>query len=572
VTTAPAKNVRQEYQTLVASYFQAQPIAPAAMIEDFTQLIQTASPETLTTEKVVGLVTMGKQFLEQQANRVRSGELGRQEFVELRTQFQQGAGYLLSQATWLDAAGRQALESFLADKIGKSLETAAPAPRPSAGTRQHVAERYARSHQLFARASRLIPMAAQTHSKSYHEFPTGASPLFLERGKGARVWDVDGNSYVDLMGALMPISLGYCDPDVDEAIRKQLEKGINLSLATALQVELAEELVELIPCAEMVRYGKNGSDATAAAVRLARAATGRQRIAFWGYHGYHDWSLGATSQNKGIPESFSELTHSFLYNSLESLESLLASHPGEFAAVILEPVRHLKPAPGFLEGCRDLIHKHGGLLIFDEIITGFRYHLGGAQSLFGVTPDLAAFSKSMANGMPLSVLAGPVDLMKRLDSEVFFSVTFGGENLSLAATLATVRKMRREPVIETLWSRGAQLNDRVREEIARHGLEERIQLLGVPCCSYLTFQDAPQAAAHEIRALLLQELLFRGVLMNRNHAISYALGEAEIDTAVAAYGEALAEVAGGLTEGDLAARLAGPARRPIELRATLGRS
>jgi glutamate-1-semialdehyde 2,1-aminomutase len=560
-----AETLPQQYQSIVRRFLAAPTEVTVSqdLFKNFVQIIQTASPETVTTETVLGLLSMGQAFLREQAKLVQSGTLANADFLVLRGRLRDGAQLLGERSPWLDEAARGALRSFVTEgetgegaRGGGHLAEARPADLER--RRALAASRYARSQALFQRATARIPLGAQSHRKSYRELPRDASPLFLERGEGAWVWDVDGNRYLDLFNALMVVTLGHRDPDVDGAIRAQLERGLNLSLATPLELELAEELVELIPCAEMVRYGKNGSDATSAAVRLARAVTGRDRIAACGYHGYPDWYIGSTSLGKGVPGAVRALTHHFAFNQIETLEVLLKKYPNEFACVILEPMHEDRPVPGFLDACRDLIHAHGGLLIFDETITGFRFHLGGAQTLFGVTPDLATFSKSIANGMPLSAVTGPADILKRLDGEVYYSVTYGGECLSLAAGLATVRKMRREPVIETLWARGDRLTSGVLERIDHHGLADRITLRGAPCFMHLAYFDGPGASTSEVRALLQQELLFRGVLVTRSHNISYALTEEQVDFAVQAYDEALAEVAAGLAAGDLGSRLVNP--------------
>ena len=282
---------------------------------------------------------------------------------------------------------------------------------------------FVRSNELYERALKTIPLASQTFSKSAMNFPRGASPLFFERGQGAYVWDYDGNKYVDYVLGLMPIILGYCDPDVDEAIRNQLNNGIIFSLPSDLEVQLSEKLIELIPCAEMVRFSKNGSDVTSAAIRLARAHTGRDRIAVSGYHGWHDWYIGTTARNLGVPKSVQDLSSKFIFNDPDSLERLFKTDPVGFAAVILEPTGACEPEDGFLERVRELCDQYGVVLVFDEIVTGFRVDMGGAQRKYGVTPDLATFGKAMANGMPISTIVGRREIMKLMD-DIFFSGTF----------------------------------------------------------------------------------------------------------------------------------------------------
>ena len=421
--------------------------------------------------------------------------------------------------------------------------------------------RYRKSQALFERASKVIPLGSQTFSKSYIQYPKDA-PMFLAGGDGARVWDVDGNEYVDLVSGLLPVVLGYRDPDVDEAIRRQLCDGISFSLATALEVELAERLIEIIPCAEMVRFGKNGTDATSAAVRLARAFTGRDHVAVCGYHGWQDWYIGSTSRNKGVPGAVSALTHVFPYNDLDALSALLADHPGAFAAVVMEPMNTTEPAPGYLEGVKTAAGEHGALLVFDEIITGFRYALGGAQAHFGVTPDLACFGKGMGNGMPISAVLGRADIMREME-EIFFSGTFGGEALSLAAAIATIDKMRREPVIERLWETGAVLAAGAQERIGKYGLGEVIRLDGLAPWKLHAFGDAPGASRNAVKTVFVREMLRNGVLVNGSHNVTYAIGPGEIRDVLEAYDRTLAVVADALAEGEIDTRLGVDIIRPV---------
>ncbi|MEW6664746.1 MAG: aminotransferase class III-fold pyridoxal phosphate-dependent enzyme [Thermodesulfobacteriota bacterium] len=400
-----------------------------------------------------------------------------------------------------------------------------------------TAERYGRSKELLARTSQFIPLGSQTFSKSHIQFPQQA-PHFIVRGKGSHVWDVDGNEYVDFINGLLPVILGYCDRDVDQAISEQLRRGVSFSLASPLECELAELLTEIIPCAEMVRFGKNGSDATAGAVRVARAYTGRDRIAVCGYHGWQDWYIGSTARNRGVPNAVRQLTHPFKYNDLTSLGSLFDQYPGQFAAVIMEPMNTDDPLPGFLEGVRDLAHRHGAVLIFDEIITGFRYALGGAQELFEVVPDLAAFGKSMANGFPISVVAGKREFMREME-DVFFSFTFGGEALSIAASIATIKKIREKDVIRRLWETGEKIISRLNEMIVEHHLRGIFEVKGKPPWSLLLIQDHPPVTLWEIKSLFMQEMLLRGILMSASHNISFAHSDDDLRRLFEAYGEVL---------------------------------
>jgi len=400
---------------------------------------------------------------------------------------------------------------------------------------ERTLDRYKNSKELLEKASQVIPLASQTFSKSHIQFPEMA-PHFIIKGQGSHVWDVDGNEYIDFVNSLLPIILGYCDPDVDEAVIRQLRNGVCFSLASPLEYELAELLVEIVPCAERVRFGKNGSDATAGAVRVARAYTGKDRVAVCGYHGWQDWYVGSTARNKGVPEAVRALTHPFKYNDLASLTQLFDRYPREFAAVIMEPMNVDDPAPGFLQGVKELTHKNGAVLIFDEIITGFRFALGGAQELFGVTPDLAAIGKSMANGFPISAVVGNKELMREME-DVFFSFTFGGEAVSLAASLATIKKIREKSVIETLWKTGSRIIDRVRNLISAHHLDAVFSLKGKPPWSLLLINDQAQATSWEIKSLFVQEMLLRGILISASHNVSYAHTDRDLQRLFSSYDE-----------------------------------
>ena len=420
---------------------------------------------------------------------------------------------------------------------------------------------YGRSRKLLVRARKSIPLGTQTFSKSHTQYPEKA-PLFLTYGEGGSVWDVDANRYVDLVMGLLPVVLGYRDPDVDRAITDQLANGISFSLATELEVELAEKLIEIIPTAEMVRFGKNGTDATSAAVRLARAFTGRDRIMASGYHGWQDWYIGATTRDKGVPQAVRELTHMVPYNDIDAVHRLLGQHPGEFAALIMEPTNVAEPGPGYFDALRELLRQDGVLLIFDEIITGFRFALGGAQELYGVTPDLSCFGKSMGNGMPISAVVGRADVMAEME-EVFFSGTFGGETLSIAAAIAVIDKMQREPVIESLWEKGSILAESVGQRIAENGLSDVLSLTGAAPWKLLDFKDHPTARKELIRSVFIQEMLRRGVLLTSSHNICYAHDDENCATTLGAYDGALAQISNGLSSGNLETQLTGPVIEPI---------
>jgi glutamate-1-semialdehyde aminotransferase len=409
------------------------------------------------------------------------------------------------------------------------------------------ARTYRRSQEALARAEEVIPLGAQTFSKSKLQYPQ-PSPLFLRHGDGCLVWDVDGNEYVDLVSALLPVVLGYRDPDVDRAIRWQLDSGISFSLATELEAELAETLCRLIPCAEAVRFGKSGTDATTGSVRLARAFTGRDKVLKYrnGYHGWADWTV---DRNLGVPETVRALTDHV------ALGDLPCPKLEEYAAVIIEPEGN----PDHLRWVREACNHSGAILIFDEVITGFRFALGGAQELYGVTPDLACFGQAMANGMPLSAIVGRRDIMKLMTppDNIFYSGTFFGEALSLAASLATITKLERDDIIPKIWATGLNLSDRVETMIANHSLDDVISLSGEAPFRRIKFSD------DKIAALFRKEMVNSGTLIAASHNISASHGPNEIKRIRRSYDHALGVLREAIDKDDIKERLAGASVGPM---------
>ncbi len=410
-----------------------------------------------------------------------------------------------------------------------------------------MSKRYKNSETLLERALKVIPLGTQTFSKSKTTLPYGVSPYFVDRAKGSRLWDVDGNEYIDFVNALACVTLGYCDPDVDAAVRKQMESGVTFSLPHTLEMEVAELLVKLVPCAEKVRFAKNGTDATSGAIRIARAHTGRDRVAVCGYHGWQDWYIGSTSRDLGVPAAVKELTHVFKYNDIASLQAVLDAHPGEFAAVILEPMNAVFPENDFLKNVRDLTHKHGSLLVFDETITGFRYSTGGAQQELSVIPDLATFGKGIANGYPLSAVVGKAEYMNIVEN-IFFSGTFGGETLSLAAAKAVMTKLQREPVIETLNRRGEKILAGVKNLISELDLSSFLSISGHPTWTFLQFKAVEPYSVWDIKTLFLQEAFQRGVYTLGTHNLSYAHSDADIDFLLERYREIFSRIRSAITD------------------------
>jgi glutamate-1-semialdehyde 2,1-aminomutase len=397
-----------------------------------------------------------------------------------------------------------------------------------------MSTRYQKSEQLLERALKTIPLGTQTFSKSKTQYPYGVSPYYIDKAKGSHVWDIDGNEYIDFINSLSAVTLGYNDPEVTAAVSAQLEKGVIFSLPHQLEVEVAERIIEMVPCAQMVRFGKNGSDATAGAIRLARAYTRRDHVAVCGYHGWQDWYIGSTARNMGVPQATRDLTYTFHYNDVNSLYELFQKKPDQIAAVIMEPMNIVKPDPGFLESVIEMAHKYGALFVLDETITGFRFANGGAQEYFNITPDLATFGKGMANGYPVSALVGRADIMSLLEN-VFFSFTFGGETLSLAASLATMRKLQKYPVVDTLTKQGQKLFAGVNSLIERHDVKHLISMSGHPSWQFITFKETEKYTSWQIKTLFLQEMFARGILTFGTHNMSYAHSDEDIELTLKCY-------------------------------------
>jgi glutamate-1-semialdehyde 2,1-aminomutase len=408
--------------------------------------------------------------------------------------------------------------------------------------------RYAQSEELLARARKTIPLGAQTFSKSITQYPLGVSPYFAERAKGSRLWDADGNEYIDFINALASVTLGYCDPDVDGAVRAQLEKGTIYSLSHVLEAEVAEMICDMVPCAEMVRFGKNGSDATSGAIRIARAFTGRDHVLALGYHGWQDWYIGATLRNKGVPASTSALTHTVPYNDLSALETKLAELDGKVAAIIMEPMTFGATEPRYIEGVRTAATKAGAILVFDETITGFRVAMGGAQEYFSVTPDLTTLGKGVANGYPLSAVCGRRDIMMEME-EVFFSFTMGGETLSLAAALATMKKLTTQPILKSIAEVGERMSKGIRQRIEQHKVGDFISFSGHPAWNCLAIGDAPGTTSWELKTLFEQEVFERGILTLGAHNMSYAHSNEDVDRLLRVYDEVFAFLARAVADG-----------------------
>lgn len=383
------------------------------------------------------------------------------------------------------------------------------------------------SEELLARELKVSPLAAQTYSKSYRYFSRGVAPAYMDHGNGCYIYDVDGNEFIDFMCALGPITIGYNEPSVNEAVIKQVNKFASGSLQSKLEVELAEKICEIIPCAEMVRFVKNGSDATTAAVRLARAYTGREVVLMSGYHGMHDWSIGASENHKGVPNPVRELTLNFVYNDIEDLETKLKEN--SVAAVILEPIQSNGPQDGYLMKVKELAHRYGAILIFDEVVSGFHYALGGAQELFGVVPDLVAFGKGMANGYPISAVAGRRDLMEQIEEGVFVSTTFGGDSISMAASLATISILERKGFYDHIVKVGTILREGIQERIDRYDLNDVLAVSGMPAHCGVSFEGHGSLDYLDIQSVYSQTILQEGIIQFAIYFLNMHHTEKEAD-------------------------------------------
>lgn len=428
---------------------------------------------------------------------------------------------------------------------------------------------YEKSIKLLERAKKVTPLGAQTYSKSYRYFCEGNSPAFIERGQGCYVWDVDGNKFIDFICALGPITIGYNDERINSAIIEQLNKGIIFSQSSISEVELAEKLITIIPGAEMIRFVKNGSDATSSAVRLARAYTGRDMIACCGYHGMQDWYIGSTVNNKGVPKEVCELTKSFDYNNLESLKKLFAEFPNKFAAVIIEPIQSDGPDNGFLKELKALTNCNGALLIFDEVVSGFRYALGGAAELYNVAPDMAAFGKGMANGMPISAISGKKEVMELIGSKgVFVSTTFGGECLSICAALATIKILEHTGTYQGIWLLGNMMVDGLKKLTKQYELENIITVSGLAPHAGVIFEGIGNLDYLDINSVFQQKMIENGILSVGINNISASHTEKEIELFLYSAEEAMKDVKRAVEADSVAHILKGGKINPIFKRNT----
>lgn len=405
---------------------------------------------------------------------------------------------------------------------------------------------FEKSARIQSRFHQIIPGGSHTYAKGDDQYPE-VPPIYITRGQGCHVWDVEGNEYIEYGMGLRSVTLGHaCEPVIAAAAR-QMKYGANFNRPSPIELECAEKLLELVPGAEMVKFAKNGSDANDAAIKLARAHTGRDLVALCldqPFFSVGDWFIGTTALNAGIPQAVKDLTVGFRYNDLASAQELFRNHSGRIAAVILEAEKDIPPTEGFLTGLRDLCRREGTLLILDEMITGFRWHNGGAQSYHGIVPDLSTFGKALGNGFALSALAGRREIMKLggLDHDqprVFLlSTTHGAETHALAAGLQVMQIYQDEPVIKTLWEQGRKLAAGISQVIADAGLENFFSIAGKPCCLTFETRDANGSRSQSFRTLFLQEILKCGILAP-SFVMSYSHSDKDIQRTIEAMHAAL---------------------------------
>ncbi len=391
-------------------------------------------------------------------------------------------------------------------------------------------QRYTKSEQLFEEAKKIIP-GGVTSARQPGRFVPGKYPIFMNKGKGSHVWDVDGNEYIDWIVSFGPIILGHTNPQVDEAVRENIEQGFCFTMCHPVQNELAKKLIQTIPCAEMVRFFIGGSDATSAAIRIARVFTGREKVIRWGYHGWHDWCYGGAGTDReavGVPESIKKDILTFTYNDLDSLEKVFKKNEGKVACVIMQPyeVKEGLPKEGFLEGVKQLTHNYGAVLVYDEIRTGFRMAMGGAQEYFRVIPDLATISKAMANGYPISAVVGKREIMQ-VAAKTRLSATFFVNSFPMVAALVTIDELEKRDGIQYMWVLGRRLMQGLTEIIKEQSVEA--QIIGVPPFPMIKFTDKDEKIREGLKAAFFSETTQRGVLFHPNHCWFLSLAHTEQD-------------------------------------------
>lgn len=413
-----------------------------------------------------------------------------------------------------------------------------------------------KSYELLKRAEGLIPALSQTFSKAHYSYVSGVYPTYLKHGKGSHVFDVDDNEYVDYVLGLGPVILGYCYESVDIAIKKQLENGISFSMPHYLEVEFSEKLQKIIPGSEMVRFAKTGSDAVTACVRAARAFTGKDHILYTGHGGvWHDWFTAITNRNEGIPEFNQDLIHLFKYNDLEDAKKAFTELDGKVAAIVMEPIWLDYPDEGYLQELKELAHKNNALLIFDEVLTGFRLANGGAQELLGIEADMTAFGKAIGNGMPLGAITGKEEYMKKFD-DIFYSTTYGGETLSLAAGMAVVDEFLQKDVVKHCWNVGQKIKDGLNKIATDFELD--VEWKGLPVRGAITFSEIDGFSKKLLHSVFLQECIKQGIMFGPGESlICYSHNDEDVKNTLSSIEKSFQIIHDGIKEKNLSKMLEG---------------
>ena len=435
-------------------------------------------------------------------------------------------------------------------------------------------KKYDKSLELYKQAERYFPYGTQLLSRSPRMAAFGEAPIYFERAKDGHFWDVDGNEFIDCSMGVGPVILGYCYEPVDRAVKDQIDKGVLGSINNASEIEMAQAICEMVPCGEMVKLCKGGGEADAIAVRLARGYTGRDVVLFCGYHGWHDWYLSANLESdtvlddhlrqgiipKGVPAALAGTTVPFEYNNLDSLKATLEGHAGKVACIIMEVTRDKNPEKGYLEGVRELADEHGCVLIFDEVVTGFRMALGGAQEYYGVTPDLATFGKAIANGYSLAAVAGKEEIMAG-QYDNFISSTYYSDTVSLAAGIATLNELRTQPVIETTCRMGKQIWAGLEAAAEKHGTKATIKGPASGNLLHISFDYGHMTG--EVATLYMQEMMARGVYNSGIWYMCYTHTQGDVEKMLGAADETFEVLARAVREDKVNELLRAPVREVV---------
>jgi glutamate-1-semialdehyde-2,1-aminomutase len=398
------------------------------------------------------------------------------------------------------------------------------------------------SERLFNEASKVVP-GGVNDARRPNKFYAGYYPIFMVKGKGSHCWDVDGNEYIDWACSFGPVVLGHCNPVVDEAVKKSLDEGFCFIMTHPVQIELAKKLIEIIPCAEMAKFMNGGSDGTSAAIRIARVYTGKDKVIRWGYHGWHDWCYGGAGTDReafGVPANLKKDILSFTYNDLDSLEKVFNENKGEVACVIMQAFDSSieLPKKGFLEGVREITHRNEAVLIYDEVRTGFRAALGGAQQYTNVIPDMAVFSKAMANGYPIATVVGSKEVMQAAE-KTRLSATFFPNSYQFYASLATIGEIQRRNGVEYMWKMGTKLVNGFKEIINEFGVDAIVD--GIAPLPIIKFTDKNEERREEVKKKFFTEAVKRGVLFHpkMHYFLSLAITEEDLDKTLEVSREAM---------------------------------